>query len=214
MTPIVSAALPLSSAVRLCLTENVLNLFRGYAAPHVNFISPNSPALYLTSVTKNRLPVFRLDSLKSIACAALNEARKSCGFLILAYVIMPDHFHVITDGEKKPSVIQRFINGITSKRVIDFLKAEGFNTSLEKLRHEEYRRGHRYSLWDHHPNARLLTSEGMLMQRVNYTHQNPVRLGLVERAEEYRFSSARIWNKRPLKDEPLLIDINKIRWRK
>jgi hypothetical protein len=30
-----------------------------------------------------------------------------------------------------------------------------------------------------------------------------VRLGLVERAEDYRYSSVRIWNKRPLEDEPL-----------
>jgi len=180
----------------------------------MDFISPNSPAYYLTSVAKDRLPVFRLDTLKSIACAALSEARKSGGFLILAYVIMPDHFHVITDGEKKASEVQRFINGITSRRVIDFLKEEGHAASLAKLRHEEYRRGHRYSLWDHHPNVRLLTSDGMFMQRVHYTHQNPVRLGLVERAEDYRFSSARIWNRRSLEDEPLLVDLDKIRWRK
>jgi len=180
----------------------------------MDFISPNSPAYYLTSVAKNRLPVFRLDTLKTIACAALNEARDSGGFLILAYVIMPDHFHVITDGEKKASVIQRFINGITSRRVIDFLKQNNHTASLEKLRHEEYRRGHRYSLWDHHPNVRLLTSEGMFMQRVHYTHRNPVRLGVVERAEDYRFSSARIWNRMPLEDEPLWVDIDKIRWRK
>ena len=186
------------------------------AAPpkNMDFISPNSPAYYLTSVAKDRLSVFRLDTLQSIACAALNEARESGGFLILAYVIMPDHFHVITDGEKKASVIHRFINGITSRRVIDFLKQEGHTASLEKLRHEEYRRGHRYSLWDHHPNVRLLTSESMFMQRVHYTHQNPVRLGLVKRAEEYRYSSARIWNKTPLEDEPLMVDIGKIRWRR
>jgi putative transposase len=180
----------------------------------MNFISPNSPAYYLTSVAKDRLPVFRRDALKSVVCAALNEARRSGEFLILAYVIMPDHFHVVTDGEKKASFVQRFINGITARRVIDYLKREGYNSSLEKLKHEEYRRGHRYSLWDHHPNARLLTSESMFMQRVHYTHQNPVRLGLVERAEDYHFSSARIWNKRPLEDEPLLVDIDKIRWRK
>ncbi len=59
---------------------------------------------------------------------------------------MPDHFHVITDGEKKASVIQRIINGITSRRVIDFLKQNNHTASLEKLRHEEYRRGYRYSL--------------------------------------------------------------------
>jgi len=50
------------------------------------------------------------------------------------------------------------------------------------------------------------------MQRVNYTHQNPVRAGLVENAEDYRYSSVRLWNKRPLEDEPLLVDIDKIRW--
>ena len=180
----------------------------------MNYISPNSPAYYLTSVAKDRLPIFRLDLVKTIVCAALNDARSSCGFLILAYVIMPDHFHLVTDGDKKPSVIQRYVNGIVARRVIDFLKAKGYASSLQKLRHEEYRRGHRYSLWDHHPNARLLTSESMFMQRVHYTHQNPVRLGLVERAEDYRFSSARIWNRRPLEDEPLLVDIDKIRWRK
>jgi REP element-mobilizing transposase RayT len=67
----------------------------------MDFISPNSPAYYLTSVAKDRLPVFRQDTLKSIACSALNEARNSGGFLLFAYVIMPDHIHVITDGEKK-----------------------------------------------------------------------------------------------------------------
>jgi putative transposase len=180
----------------------------------MHFISANWPAYYLTSVTKDRLPVFRLDSLKSIACAALNEARISGGFLILAYVIMPDHFHVITDSEKKPSVIQSFINGIVSRRVIDFLRQNGHHTSLGKSRHEEYRRGHRYSLWDHHPNVRLLTSESMFMQRVHYTHQNPVKLGLVELEIDYRFSSARMWNKHSLHDEPLLVDLDKIRWRK
>ena len=180
----------------------------------MNYISPNSPAYYLTSVTKDRLAVFRLDTLKSTVCSALNEARISGGFLILAYVIMPDHLHLITDGEKKATVVLRFINGIVSRRVIDFLKENGHHSSLEKLRHEEYRRGHRYSLWDHHPNVRLLTSESMFMQRVHYTHQNPLRLGRIERVEGYRFSSARIWNKRPLDHEPLLVDIGKIRWRK
>ena len=177
-------------------------------------ISPNSPAYYLTSVTKDRLHVFRSEALKRIACQSLNEARNSCGFLIFAYVIMPDHLHVITDATKKASVILRFINGISGRRVVDFLKERGHVTSLKKLRHEEYRRGYRYSLWDHHPNIRLLTSESMLMQRVHYTHQNPVRAGLVERAEDYKYSSVRLWKGQPSADEPLFVDISQIRWRK
>jgi putative transposase len=177
-------------------------------------ISPGSPAYYLTSVAKDRLPVFRSDKIKTVASNALNEARNSGGFLIFAYVITPDHLHLVTDSCKKPDVILRYVNGIVARRVINYLKEHGHVSSLEKLRHEDYRRGHRYSLWDHHPNIRQLTSESMLMQRVHYTHQNPVRAGLVEKAEDYKYSSARIWNRRPWEDEPMLVDLDKIHWRK
>lgn len=175
--------------------------------------SPDTPAYYLTTVTKDRLQVFRRQDMKAIACNALNEARQSCGFLIFAYVIMPDHLHVVTDSEKRSRVLLRFINGIIGRRIIDFLK-QGYPASLQKLRRQEDRRGHKYSLWDHHANARVLTSEEMFRQRVNYTHKNPVRAGLVKKPEDYKYSSARIWNGKPLADEPLLVDIDKIRWRK
>jgi hypothetical protein len=41
-----------------------------------------------------------------------------------------------------------------------------------------------------------------------------VKAGLVERAEDYRWSSARIWHGCPLEDEPLLVDKDLICWRK
>jgi REP element-mobilizing transposase RayT len=127
---------------------------------------------------------------------------------------MPDHFHAITDSPIKPSKVLQFINGIISRRVIDHLKGHGHNSSLRKLQRESGPRGHKYSLWEHHNNALSIFSEDMLMQKVNYIHQNPVRAGLVERAEEYRWSSARIWKGCPLEDEPLSVDIERIRWRK
>jgi len=96
--------------------------------------------------------------------------------------------------------------------VIQFLKDEGHQRSLEKLRHEDMRRNYRYSLWDHHPNAKLLTSEEVFLQKVRYVHQNPVRAGLVEIAEDYGFSSARIWARRPSEEEPLLVDMDQIQW--
>ena len=61
---------------------------------------------------------------------------------------------------------------------------------------------------------RLLLTENMLMQRVHYTYQNPVRAGLVKNFEEYRWSSIRCWNGRLMDDEPLLMDIGQIRWRR
>ena len=61
----------------------------------MHVISRDSPCFYLTSVAKNRLPVFRTDEMKTITCAALGEARKSGGFALYAYVIMVDHLHAM-----------------------------------------------------------------------------------------------------------------------
>jgi len=177
-------------------------------------ISRDNPCLSITSVAHDRLPVFRTDALKNLVCAALAEARTSGGFAIFAYAIMPDHLHVITDGARKPSDTLRFLNGISSRRVIDYLKEHDYATSLAKLRDGGKPRGHVYSLWDGHSHALPLFSETFFMQRVNYIHQNPVRTGLVERAEDYRWSSVRCWKRWPRDDEPLLPDLEKIVWRK
>ena len=131
-----------------------------------------------------------------------------------AHVIMPDHLHAITDSAIKPSKVLQYINGIISRRVIDHLKEHGHNASLLKLRRESGARGHMYSLWEHHNNTLPIFSEDMFMQKVNYIHQNPERAGLVERAEDYRWSSVRIWKRRPLEDEPLMVDIDQINWRR
>jgi hypothetical protein len=44
-------------------------------------ISEDSPAYYLTSISKKSIPVFRTIAVKNIACSALDEARRSAGFL-------------------------------------------------------------------------------------------------------------------------------------
>jgi hypothetical protein len=36
--------------------------------------------------------------------------------------------------------------------------------------------------------------------------------GLVERAEDYRWSSIRCWQRKPLEDGPLIMDLDQIAW--
>lgn len=180
----------------------------------VHTISRDTPAFYITSVANSRLPVFRTDQLKKVTCDALAEARRSAGFSIYSYVIMPDHLHVITDSNLKPSKVLQYINGIIARRVIDHLKACGHNASLQKLRHEIRKRQYRYSLWEHHNNLFSITSEEMFIQKVNYIHQNPDRAGLVTNAEDYFWSSIRCWQGKPLENEPLEVDLDKINWRR
>ncbi len=177
-------------------------------------ISRDTPSLFLTVVAKDRLSVFRTHALATVATCALDEARLSGGFALFAYVLMPDHLHVITDGVRRTSDVLRFAKGIISRRVIDYLKAHDCQTSLAKLRHEKGEREYAYTLWQHHSNSMLLTSESVFMQRVNYIHQNPVRAGLVAHAEDYRWSSVRCWRRGILEDEPLKVDAGQIVWRK
>src|SRR6266480_2088863 len=99
-------------------------------------ISIDNPCLYITAVAKDRLPVFRTDAIKEIVCKAIDEARISCGFLLFAYSLMPDHFHIITDAPKKPSKVLQYIKGIVGHRVIDYLKDRKFESSLRKLQHD------------------------------------------------------------------------------
>ena len=179
----------------------------------MHVISKDSPCYFLTSVAKDRLPIFRKDEMTDITGKALDEARKSGKFALYAYVIMPDHLHLITDSARSSEEALRFTNGIISHRLITHLKEQGYERSLLKLRQETKRRHYQHSLWDHHPNVRVLHTEKMLLERVHYIHENPVRAGLVERAEDYRYSSVRCWNGRPLPDEPLLMNIDQIKWR-
>src|SRR5689334_14642080 len=95
-------------------------------------VSKDTPCFYLTSVTKDRLPVFRKDEICEITCKAIDNARTSGNFLIFAYVIMHDHLHIITSNDKESKIILQFINGNISRHVIDYLKERGYESSLAK----------------------------------------------------------------------------------
>jgi putative transposase len=175
-------------------------------------ISKDNPAFYLTAVTKDRLPIFRPNMLAEVMCSALNKARRSGKFLIFSYVIMLDHLHLVTDSKVDSKDILRLIKGVGSRRIIDHLKENGHIESLEKLKVKHRSDGSDYSVWQRHPNTRLLWSEQMLWQRIQYTHLNPVRAGYVDRPNAWCWSSARIWHGRHLDDEPLEVDRSKIAW--
>ncbi|MFN2533376.1 MAG: transposase [Pyrinomonadaceae bacterium] len=179
---------------------------------HRYLISQDSPVLYITLVTKDRLPVFQTDATKELLCRALDEARKN--FLLFAYVIMIDHLHVLTSRPTTTSDVLRILKGLTARRVIDYLKQNNYWRSLAKLQHQTYEKNHRYSLWQREKNVLPIFSEQLFMQKLNYIHQNPVRAGLVERAIDYRWSSARIWHGCPSADEPLQVDKDLIRRRR
>jgi len=152
--------------------------------------------------------------MKELLAHAIDEARKSAGFLLFAYVVMWDHMHLLTSRPSTTSDVLRVLKGITARRLIDYLKENSYVSSLAKLQHQERDHNYRYALWQTEKNVLPVFSEGMFIEKVNYIHQNPVRAGLSERAEGYRWTSARIWKGRPFENEPLLMDNDLIHWRR
>ena len=181
---------------------------------HRFLISHDSPALFITIVTQHRHPVFQTNKMCELLCRAIDEARQSGGFLLFAYVIMLDHLHLLTSRPSSTSSVLRFLNGITARRIIDYLKAGGYDSSLDKLRHQQRERRFKYSLWQTEKNVLPIFSEGMFLEKVNYIHLNPVQARLVEDASDYRWSSARIWRGQSMENEPLLVDRDLIQWRR
>ncbi len=176
-------------------------------------ISRTTPAYYFTSVAHHRLPIFRTDKVKQILCDAISEVRSKHGILIFAYVIMPDHVHLLVYSEKEMSEALRLLNGVSARRIIQYLKENGFEESLFKLRGETRARNHKHSVWQHHPDSLDIFGEDTFRQKVGYIHMNPVRAGLVDDPLEYRFSSVRQSANKAKAEEPLLTDHLEIDWR-
>lgn len=176
-------------------------------------ISRTTPVVYFTAVAHKRLPIFRTDRLKHVICRAYNEARINHGIAILAYVIMQDHVHALVRAEKSMSETIRLINGISARRIIQYLSEGGYESSLFKLRGEVRGRNHKHSVWHHHTDSLEIIGEDTFRQKVEYIHRNPLRAGLVSRPADYLFSSARLWGGTGIAEEPLVTDHHLIDWR-
>jgi len=177
-------------------------------------ISRTTPAYYFTSVAHKRLQIFRTDRIKRVVCDAYAEARSNHGILILAYVVMADHVHILVYSKKKLEETLRLLNGISARRVIQYLKDKNFDSSLFKLRGELKERNHRHSVWQHHPDSLEIVGENTFRRKVDYIHMNPIRARLVKDPLEYRFSSAMQWTECSSLDEPLITDHLQIDWRR
>ena len=136
---------------------------------------------YITSVTFNRVPVFRSDRACEIFVGQLGEVREKFPYKLIGYVVMPDHFHLITnprDGRIKEFV--GALKSLSAKSIVRVSKQFRFSASAD---------GHQ--IWQESFKAMPLWTGWMIWQKINYIHANPVKAGIVKSAKDYRWSSSR-----------------------
>lgn len=132
------------------------------------------PFVYsITIVTNNRIRAFTDPELTTNATDQLFRSHRKFGFRPIAYCFMPDHFHLLTQGERDDSdliaLIRHFKQG----------------TGHAYLRNHP-RRLWQPSFWDHY--VRL---EEDIEDVARYIWANPWRAGLVEDWTSYFGSGPR-----------------------
>lgn len=163
---------------------------------------------YLTFVTFQRVPVFISDKICQFFIESIEETRSKRPMKLAAYVIMPDHPHLIVNPlDCDIEVIGKEIKGRSARKTIDWLKENNYWSSLEKLRRlVPKKRRHTYSLWQERVKSIDLHSPKFVQQKVRYIHMNPVRAGLCDDPAKWKWSSYHAYLPHELGEVPIEMD--------
>jgi REP element-mobilizing transposase RayT len=149
---------------------------------------------YVTGNFLNRVSVFSEAECCNAFLEQLVILNRKWPSKVIAYVLMPDHFHLISnpgDG-----------------RIIEFcrdLKSAAAKQIVRRSKHFEfYETSEGYQVWQESFKSLPLWSGWMIWQKINYVHANPVRARLAKSAKDYYWSSFRSFY--GLNDEPLEVD--------
>jgi putative transposase len=102
----------------------------------------------------------------------LEEVRQRYGFVVAGYVLMPEHVHLLV-GEPRRSSLSVALQ-VLKQQISRKLKARGEVPFWQ-------RRYYDFNVW----------SEEKRVEKLRYMHRNPVKRGLVEKPEDWPWSSYR-----------------------
>ncbi len=138
---------------------------------------------FVTGNLLDRIPVFNQEASCQCFFDILAKLLRDWPCKLIAYVLMPDHFHLIVNPQD--GRIREFTGQLKSLSAKAIVKtARGIHFKLDST-------GSSYQVWQESFKAVPLWSGWMIWQRINYIHANPVKAGLVTSGKDYRWSSFR-----------------------
>jgi putative transposase len=160
----------------------------------------------LTFSCFRRLPLLGRDRSRRWMLDALNLGRSQGKYDLWAYVIMPEHVHVVLLPHREATIagILTTLRQSVSKRALVWLRqhAPAFLAEIEDLQPNGDRA---YRFWQrgggYDRNLRTVTD---IYEKIDYVHDNPVRRGLVTSPEAWPWSSCLAWQTG--EDKPLGLD--------
>ena len=157
-----------------------------------------SAVYFISFATVNWVDLFTREIYFQIMTESITYCRKNKGMELFCYCIMPNHVHMIFRSENDdPSGLIRDFKGFTSRRLIKTIKENRRESRREYLLKMFEESGskksnvEKYQLWQHDNMPIELFSNGVIKQKFDYIHNNPVKAGLVFSAVDWKYSSAR-----------------------
>jgi len=133
----------------------------------------------MTSVTEERKPYYSDGQLAELLEEQFHHYEDAYDYSLHAYVIMPDHYHLLltVEGGKNISQIIHAINSYSATKI---------NEKLDN--------GVKEKIWQGDPWTEVIRNEKMFRQKLAYVLLNPWRGELVDRPmDSYEFSSLDRW---------------------
>jgi putative transposase len=150
-------------------------------------------AYFVTCVTNHRIQLFAQPQYAEIVIANLDHYRKTKDYLLLGFVLMPDHYHAIIKPNDRYSAgeIVRDCNKYIAREIIQLAQTRNDGMIEGLSRCKVARPTRRHQVWRESPWTEVIYSEKFFRQKLNYIHLNPVRKQLAENPAEYQLSSFR-----------------------
>jgi putative transposase len=120
------------------------------------------------------------------------------GFRLDGYVILENNLHLIGTAPNLANANKSF-KMYTARQIIDLLESNGATGLLKqlwalKLRHKT---ASDYQVWEEGSMPKQIDTDEMMLQKLEYIHNNPVKRGYVDDPVHWRYSSARNYSGMP-----------------
>lgn len=152
---------------------------------------------FLTFQVVDWIDLFTRKIYKDILIDSFKFSIENKGFQLFAYVIMSNHIHLIANSsEGKLSETIRDFKKFTCKKIVEAMEESEESRKewiLERfiINASHHKANKNFQMWTHENHAILLYSNNFIREKIEYIHNNPVRAGIVEKPEDYLYSSAR-----------------------
>jgi len=153
---------------------------------------------FITTGAVQRAHIFRRDLIKRVLVDSLNTGRILSQYELFAFVIMPNHIHLILRclDDYAPGDVMREFKKATAGLILRQYEAEDNQAVLDFFAAAvKPGQNQKRAVWEDEYQAKNVFSPAFLRQKLNYIHNNPIQphWALVEHSEDYVWSSARFY---------------------